>query len=139
LYSAGINNVYAFYQITFLDHDMVNIIGFVLGLTGLLLCWKAQQEMGNSWRVGIDKQKKTVLVTSGVFKKIRNPTYSGLFLLCTGFYLIYPTLSFIVWVIAFYIAIEFQVRLEEEYLAESHGEAYSRYIQTTKRYIPYLY
>jgi len=53
--------------------------------------------------------------------------------------LIYPTLSFMVWVIAFYIAIEFQVRLEEEYLAESHGEAYSRYIQITKRYIPYLY
>ena len=138
-HSAGINDVKALYQTAFLDNDMVNIIGFVLGLAGLVLCWKAQQKMGNSWRVGIDKQKKTTLVTSGVFQKIRNPTYTGLFLIFTGSYLIYPTLSFIVWVIAFYIAIEFQVRLEEEYLAESHGEAYSHYIQTTKRYIPYLY
>ncbi|MDX2499455.1 MAG: methyltransferase, partial [Deltaproteobacteria bacterium] len=97
-HSAGINNVYAFYQIAFLDHDIVNLIGFALGLAGLFLCWKAQQEMGNSWRVGIDKQKKTPLVTSGVFQKIRNPTYTGLFLLCTGSYLIYPTLSFMVWV-----------------------------------------
>jgi protein-S-isoprenylcysteine O-methyltransferase Ste14 len=138
-HGAGFKNVYAFDQISFIDSDTVNIIGFILGLGGLLLCWMAQREMGHSWRVGIDKQNKTALVTSGVFQKIRNPTYTGLFLICTGSLLIYPTLSFIVWVIAFYISIEFQVRIEEEFLADSHGESYNRYFHSTKRYIPYLY
>ena len=139
LHSAGVKDNFGFYSIDFLDNDTFNIIGFVIGLSGLLLCWRAQQEMGNSWRVGIDRQKKTALVTSGVFQKVRNPTYSGLFLLCTGSFMIFPTISFMVWVIVFYISIEFQVRIEEEFLTDTHGEHYTRYYQNTKRYIPFFY
>jgi protein-S-isoprenylcysteine O-methyltransferase Ste14 len=138
-HSAGIKDNFAFYPIDFLDNDIVNINGFILGLIGLLLCWRAQKEMGNSWRVGIDRKIKTALVTTGVFKRVRNPTYSGLLLICIGSFLIFPTISFMVWMIVFYISIEFQVRIEEEFLTESHGEQYNRYCQTTKRYIPYLY
>jgi protein-S-isoprenylcysteine O-methyltransferase Ste14 len=139
LHSTGFKYNFGLYPIEFLDNDSANIIGFFLGLCGLLLCWRAQKVMGNSWRVGIDRQNKTMLVTDGVFQKVRNPTYSGLFLICAGSFLIFPTISLMVWVIVFYISIEFQVRIEEEFLTESHGEQYNRYCQTTKRYIPYLY
>jgi protein-S-isoprenylcysteine O-methyltransferase Ste14 len=139
LHSAGVKDNFGFYQIDFLDNDTVNFIGFVLGLLGLFLCRRTQQEMGNSWRVGIDRQKKTALVTTGVFQKIRNPTYSGLFLICAGSLMILPTMSFIVWVIVFYISIEFQVRIEEEFLTDTHGEYYLNYYKNTKRYIPFLY
>ncbi len=139
LHSVGFKDDFGFYPIDFLDNEIFNIIGFVLGLSGLLLCWRAQQEMGNSWRVGIDRQKKTALVTTGVFQKIRNPTYSGLFLICTGSFMIFPTISLMVWVIVFYISIEFQVRIEEEFLTDTHGEDYTRYYQNTKRYIPFFY
>jgi protein-S-isoprenylcysteine O-methyltransferase Ste14 len=138
-HSIGIKEIGGFYQMDLLDNDTVNLLGFVLGLGGLILCWMAQQQMGNSWRVGIDRQNKTDLVTAGVFKKIRNPTYSGIFLICAGSFIIFPTISFMIWVIAFWIAIEFQVRIEEEFLAETHGEQYTRYHQTTKRYIPFFY
>ena len=138
-HSAGVKDKFGFYPIEFLDNDTANIIGFVLGLSGLLLCWRAQKEMGDSWRVGIDRPNKTKLVTSGVFQKVRNPTYSGLFLICAGAFSIFPTISFMVWAIVFYISIEFQVRIEEEFLTESHGEQYTQYYRTTKRYIPYLY
>lgn len=138
-HSAGVKDCYGFYPIAFLDNNIANSIGFVLGLGGLLLCWRAQREMGNSWRVGIDRNYKTKLITSGVYQKVRNPTYSGLFLVCAGVFLIFPTIAFMVLVIVFYISIEFQVRIEEEFLAESHGERYNRYCQTTKRYIPYFY
>jgi protein-S-isoprenylcysteine O-methyltransferase Ste14 len=139
LHGAGVKDNFGFYPIEFLDNETINIIGFVLGLTGLLLCWRAQQEMGNSWPVGIDRQKKTALVTTGVFKKVRNPTYSGLFLICAGSFLIFPTISFMAWVIVFYLSIEFQVRIEEEFLTDTHGEYYLNYYKNTKRYIPFLY
>jgi len=126
-------------KVSFLDNSSINVVGFVLGVLGLLLCWRAQQEMGNSWRVGIDRNKPTDLVTTGVFKRVRNPTYSGLFLICTGSFLIFPTIYFMLWGAVFYISIEFQVRIEEEFLSESHGERYRRYLLSTKRYIPYLY
>lgn len=139
LHSVGVKDKFGFYRIDFLDNVTFNIIGFILGLIGLLLCWRAQKEMGNSWRVGIDRKIKTALVTTGVFKKVRNPTYSGLFLICIGSFLIFPTISLLVWVIVFYISIEFQVRIEEEFLTDAHGEQYTRYYQNTKRYIPFFY
>ncbi len=139
IHSMGAKDNFGFHQIDFLDNTTVNILGFSLGLIGLFLCWKAQKEMGNSWRVGIDRQHKTRLVTTGIFQKVRNPTYSGLFLICAGSFIIFPTISLMVWVIVFYISIEFQVRIEEEFLTDTHGEQYTRYCQTTKRYIPFFY
>jgi protein-S-isoprenylcysteine O-methyltransferase Ste14 len=138
-HSAGVKHNFGFYPMRILDNDTANILGFAIGLCGLLLCWRAQKEMGDSWRVGIDRHNKTKLVTSGIFQKVRNPTYSGLFTICAGSFLIFPTTSFMVWVIVFYISIEFQVRTEEEFLTETHGEQYAQYYQTTKRYIPYVY
>jgi protein-S-isoprenylcysteine O-methyltransferase Ste14 len=137
--SIGVKDIPGFYQLDLLDNDIVNFIGFVLCISGLILCRQAQRQMGSSWRVGIDSQNKTDLVTTGVFQKIRNPTYSGLFLICAGSFMIFPTVSFMVWVIVFYISIQFQVRIEEEFLTESHGEQYTQYYQTTKRYSPFFY
>jgi protein-S-isoprenylcysteine O-methyltransferase Ste14 len=125
-------------QLSFINHKYLYLSGYALGIFGLLLCWRAQKEMGGSWRVGIDR-KKTELITTGVFKKIRNPTYSGLFLICLGTLMIFHNMLILLWVVTFYISIEFQVRMEEEHLIEAHGQAYIDYLKTTKRYFPYLY
>ncbi|WP_155306145.1 methyltransferase family protein [Desulfosarcina widdelii] len=121
-----------------IKHKYLYLSGYAIGIFGLLLCWRAQKEMGRSWRVGIDR-KRTELITTGVFKKIRNPTYSGLFLICLGTLMIIHNTLILLWVVTFYISIEFQVRIEEEHLMETHGQAYIDYLKTTKRYFPYLY
>jgi protein-S-isoprenylcysteine O-methyltransferase Ste14 len=139
IHSKGVTDIAGFYQMDLLDYDIFDFIGFVLGFGGLALCWQAQRQMGNSWRVGLDRKNKTELLTTGVFQTIRNPTYSGLFIICAGTLMIFPTMSFLVWVMVFCIAIEFQVRIEEEFLTDTHGEQYTRYYQTTKRYIPFFY
>jgi protein-S-isoprenylcysteine O-methyltransferase Ste14 len=139
LHGAGLQNIFGFSRMQILNYGTFTAIGYILGLIGLLLCWKAQREMQDSWRVGIDRKKPTKLVTTGVFKYIRNPTYSGVYLICAGSFIIFPTTWFLMWAIVFYISIEFQVRIEEEYLSESHGEQYSKYYSTTKRYLPFLY
>ena len=139
LHMMGIDNAPGFYSVSFLDATWSNWFGFVVGILGLSLCWLAQRTMGNAWRVGIDKKNETPLVTDGVFGIIRNPTYSGLFMLCIGVWLIFPTFSFLTWVLLFIIMIEFQVRQEEEHLLAVHGDIYQQYLARTKRYIPSIY
>ncbi len=138
LHIIGFNGHFENGLLFFLKHEYLYLSGYALGMFGLLLCWRAQKEMGRSWRVGIDR-KKTELITTGVFKKIRNPTYSGLFLICLGTLMIFHNMLILLWVVTFYISIEFQVRMEEEHLMETHGQAYIDYLKTTKRYFPYLY
>lgn len=116
-----------------------NIIGFVLGLAGLSLCLYAQIKMNNSWRVGIDENVKTELVTTGLYRYIRNPTYLGLFILNFGIWIIWPTWTIFLLNLLFVMFLEIQVRCEEDFLYKVHGEKYIEYKKKTKRYIPFLY
>jgi protein-S-isoprenylcysteine O-methyltransferase Ste14 len=115
------------------------LAGFLVGILGLALCRAAQVAIGKSWRVGIDEGSKPGLITSGLYRRMRNPTYSGLYLLCLGAFVALPTWLLLYWMLAFFIMMEFQVRCEEEYLESMYGDQYRAYVKTSKRYIPYLW
>ena len=132
-------NIPGFIRIDYFNGIFFDMIGFGIGLSGLLMCLIAQINLGSSWRVGIDRKKKTKLITTGIFSITRNPTYCGLFILCAGVWMIFPTTSFLTWILIFMIMIEFQVRLEEEFLIKMHNEEYRLYCSKTKRYIPLVY
>lgn len=122
-----------------LNNQLMKITGFIAGIFGLLLCRIAQITIGKSWRVGIDENAKPGLITNGIYKYIRNPTYSGLYLLCAGVWIINPTYLYLYWILAFFIMMEFQVRCEEEYLEFQYGNEYREYFKRTKRYLPLMY
>jgi protein-S-isoprenylcysteine O-methyltransferase Ste14 len=117
----------------------IDILGFGIGLVGLSFCLYAQIKMGAAWRVGIDENVKTQLVTTGLYGYIRNPTYLGLFLLNIGVWLIWPTWTIFLLNILFVLFLEIQVRCEEDYLTATHSNQYTQYKAHTKRYIPFLY
>ena len=62
-------------SIVWLVNRIVRFIG--LALLSLSLGWTiaAQIQMGNSWRIGIDEQKRTDLVRTGLFHYSRNPIF----------------------------------------------------------------
>jgi protein-S-isoprenylcysteine O-methyltransferase Ste14 len=132
-------NLPGFYRIHFFDRKIFDYVGFAVGILGLLICLTAQIEMGNSWRVGIDRERKTELVTTGIYRFVRNPTYTGLFILCVGVWMIFPTTIILCWALVFVVSIEYQVRIEEEFLSEIHGGDYIHYYLVTKRYLPFFY
>jgi protein-S-isoprenylcysteine O-methyltransferase Ste14 len=123
-------------EITSLPFD---IAGLICGLAGLSLCLYAQTKMGTAWRVGIDEQVSSSLVTSGLYAYIRNPTYVGLFFFNLGLWVIWPTWAMFLLNLLFLLFIEVQVRCEEDFLTATHGEEYLSYKKRTKRYIPYIY
>lgn len=128
-----------FSRIQSMNFMIFDIIGFVTGLIGLSFCLYAQIKMGSAWRVGIDEKVKTDLVTTGLYKYIRNPTYLGLFMLNIGVWLIWPTWTIFLLNFIFVLFLDIQVRCEEDYLLSLHGIKYTEYKESTKRYIPFLY
>jgi protein-S-isoprenylcysteine O-methyltransferase Ste14 len=122
-----------------INYFLPDFSGLLIGLFGLALCRVAQVTIGKSWRVGIDESVKPGLVTKGIYNYIRNPTYTGLYILSIGVWMINPTALILLWVISFIIMMEFQVRCEEEYLERQYGAHYLEYFNQTKRYIPFLF
>jgi protein-S-isoprenylcysteine O-methyltransferase Ste14 len=78
----------------------------------------------------------THLVTSGIYRHMRNPGYLGLAVIQFGFAMLFNS-YWIVGTLAAALAIThfFVVLREEEKLRRAFGEAYERYTETTRRWL----
>jgi protein-S-isoprenylcysteine O-methyltransferase Ste14 len=105
------------------DSISMNVTGLALMAAGGVLMLVAQLEMGASWRAGIDPAETTVLITTGVFKLIRHPIYSGALISLAGLTLAVPNALAIASLTAAFVGIEILVRLiEEPHLLRVHGD-----------------
>ncbi len=121
--------------IEYLEIEEVKLVG--VGLVILAFTWTgiAQIQMSSSWRIGIDYEEKTDLISHGLFNYSRNPIFLGILITYLGTFLIAPnTISFTVLLVTFFI-IQTQVRLEEEYLESVQGQTYIDYKKKVRRWL----
>ena len=118
-----------------LERRPVRSTGFILLLVSLVWTIVAQAQMGNSWRIGIDTENRTELVRAGVFRLSRNPIFVGMIATLLGLFLVIPNVGTLITLLVGTILIEIQVRLEEEYLTCTHGDAYNEYRRNVRRWI----
>jgi len=119
----------------YLEFGWVQHTGFALALVSFAWIIIAQNQMAKSWRIGINYVEKTELKKTGLFRVSRNPIFLGVIVSYMGTFLIIPNvLSFGVLLLT-YVTLQIQVRLEEEYLKQVHGEKYEEYKRETKRWI----
>ena len=122
-----------------LDSAGVRATGMAIFLAGLIATVYAQVAMGESWRVGVDEQERTALVTSGPFAVVRNPIYAAFLPAILGLTLLVPNVVSLLGFVALWIALEIQVRLvEEPYLLRVHGDSYRQYAARVGRFVPGL-
>lgn len=135
VYSFGGESYEYLLPIWYLEHPYLRLAGWVLLHISLVWIFIAQLQMADSWRIGIDYQHKTELVAHGLFSVSRNPIFLGVLLANLGLFLVIPnafTLLVNVWAFS---VIHTQVRLEEGFLAGSHGAVYVRYCERVRRWM----
>ncbi len=124
-----------FLPVTWLRHPLLVGLGWVLLLVSLIWIAAAQGQMGLSWRIGIDNQHQTELVQKGLFRLSRNPIFFGMRLNLLGLFLVLPNAVTLVILVLGDVLIQIQVRLEEAYLSQVHGEQYQSYCQQVRRWL----
>ncbi len=122
-----------FKSFEFLQNKYVFYSGIIIMLIALIWTIIAQNDMRNSWRIGIDHEIKTELITTGLFRYSRNPIFFGMILSLIGLFFTTPNVLTLLFLIVGYVLIEIQIRLEEEFLWKQHGEKYIEYKKTTRR------
>ena len=112
-------------------------IGLALCVIGIAFSSYAQHKMGKEWRIGVDPNEKTELVTTGLYKFIRNPIYTGCIVHGTGLIILAPHLLFLITGLVGYFAVRAYVKdVEEPYLIEIHGDNYRHYMSQTGSFFP---
>lgn len=120
-----------------LNQTAAHATGIGLALLGVCLTLYAQIAMGASWRIGVNPDERTDLVTSGPFAVVRNPIFAAMIPTALGLTLMVPSVLAIFGFVALIVALELQVRVvEEPYLVRVQGAAYARYAAQTGRFVP---
>ena len=118
-----------------LENQLIVFVGIFFLIISLFWIWVAQTQMGNSWRIGIDEQKKTDLVTTGMFSISRNPIFLGMKVNLLGFFLVIPNAVTLTVTVIGIALIDIQVRLEEQHLLNLHNESYQNYYREVRRWL----
>ncbi len=113
------------------------VIGAVLFGCGIALAVWARLHLGRNWGMPMTQRAEPELVTSGPYRFVRHPIYSGLLTAILGTALVNNLLGLIV--VAVLVAYFYYCGIvEERNLAATFPQAYPEYKSRTKMIIPFL-
>jgi protein-S-isoprenylcysteine O-methyltransferase Ste14 len=116
---------------------ILETIGAVLFVCGIALAVWARLHLGRNWGMPMTQRAEPELVTSGPYRFVRHPIYTGLLTAVLGTALVNNLLGLIVVVVVlayFYYC----GTVEERNLAATFPQAYPEYKSRTKMLIPFL-
>lgn len=119
----------------YLESETLVYIGWGLLILSLIFVWLAQSNMKESWRIGIDEENKTKLITDGFFSISRNPIFLGIMIANVGLFLVLPNAFTLLITALSTVSINTQIRLEEEHLEKTYSDSYIRYKKKVRRWI----
>ena len=97
-----------------------------------------QAAMGQWWRIGVREGEAVGLVTAGPFRWVRNPIFTGMLILLSGFVVLEPgVLTALGWCATLF-ALWLQVaRVEEPHLRQVLGDWYAHWASERGRFLPW--
>lgn len=131
-----------------LDHVSGHLLGDLLTRLGLGNGWAIVMILSNVliilgiWLVSAGWERvyesQGGLVTDGIYRYVRHPQYTGIFVITLGFMVQWPTLAtLILWpfVIGMYVRL---AKREERDVLEKHPDEYPPYMERTPMFFPSL-
>ena len=121
-------------------HNPVLVTAFVmlgvLVIVGGFIVWKSAA-LGKGT---IDEYiVSNTLCTTGIYRIVRNPCYSGIVMMCTGLLLIAHNLWLLILPFVFWIAMTIMlINSEEKWLKDLYGQEYIDYCAKVNRCIPWF-
>ncbi len=112
--------------------------GAILTALGIAFAVWARYYLGYNWGMPMSVKKEPELVTSGPYRFVRHPIYTGVLLAIFGSLITASPL----WLVIFVVAagyFTYSAKQEEALMAETFPDAYPTYKARTKMLIPFIF
>ena len=113
-------------------------VGAILTGAGLLFTVWARVHLGRNWSAEITVKEGHDLITSGPYRFVRHPIYTGLLLALVGFALARGEWRGVVSVAVASWALWRKLRIEERWMREQFGAAYEEYSKRVAALVPFV-
>ena len=126
-----------------LDSDKLYFLDFfavLLFIAGIVLRWGAIFSLKKAFTVKVSILKDHELKKDGLYKWIRHPSYTGMYIYGLGYALSFHSILCIVLIIsAVWISTHLRIKVEEKVLESHFGELYLEYKRKSWKLFPGIY
>jgi protein-S-isoprenylcysteine O-methyltransferase Ste14 len=121
-----------------LGEPWLDALGLAMFGSGLALAVWARMHLGRNWGTPMSEKSDPELITTGPYRWIRNPIYSGLILAMVGTALTVSLdwLAVVVLVGGYFV---YCAVMEQRYMTAQFPDTYPAYRDATKMLVPYVF
>ena len=116
----------------------VQLAGTILCAIGIGIAIWARRYLGRNWSGTPSIKKDHELGTSGPYRFVRHPIYTGMFLALFGSALVAGVVWFVIFLV-FTVMFFFRIPVEERYMMQLFPDQYPAYKKRTKALIPFVW
>ena len=118
--------------------DLTNYLGYMLAGLGTIIATKSSKHYSVKRFLGFESSAKNdeILITSGLYAKVRHPLYGGLVLIFLGYFLFAGSITSVVHLVCLLLYLPIGICFEEKNLIHQFGEAYQKYKSEVPAIIP---
>jgi len=117
----------------------LNLVGFMLFIPGLVIYLAARITLGRLFSKTLVIVEGHELITHGIYRHVRHPSYTGSILFFLGLPLLFNSVLGFAIVLPMILLVLLRIPIEENMLLREFGEDYREYMKRTKRLIPSVY
>jgi len=119
--------------------DGVRYVGLIVFLAGVGLRVTAIRTLGRRFSVWVAIQADHQLETSGIYRWVRHPSYTGAIMNLLGWAMVFRSIAGMTLAIAMGLLLVSRIRAEEMLLIAAFGSEYEEYQNRSWKLVPFLY
>jgi protein-S-isoprenylcysteine O-methyltransferase Ste14 len=143
VFTIVLNFILGWYKIGVLSmsiRPLFYVLGLILYSFGLIIRYTAIFTLGKYFTRDVSIDKEHQLISNGLYKRLRHPSYVGLLLLTISVPLFFSNiLVLVISSVLMFLSLNYRMQLEESNMEQLIGPTYSTWRNSRYRFIPFIY
>jgi protein-S-isoprenylcysteine O-methyltransferase Ste14 len=127
-------------SIPLLGHSVaIDILSSVCAIGGLSIALAARRTLAGNWSGSVTFKRDHTLITTGIYRYMRHPIYTGILLMFVGTALLVGTLGAVLGFLILLVTFWLKLKQEEALMEQHFPKDYPEYKRRVKALIPYVF